>query len=89
MANEDSTPGIWQNERWTIVLAHVTHCIWSLGSASASREHADHLVIHFSDGGMLELYATDATGPEARTAARLEMGDSFVRALNQYWETKR
>ena len=82
MANEDSTPGIWQDDSVVLMLAHIAFCTWAgpddsdmpPGTKIVEREKADRLLVYFISKDTLRI------GPTS--------GDSLVRALNLYWETR-
>lgn len=78
MASDD-TPGIWQNATCTIVLAHVTSTWWMgldiiKGHVWCARASADRLQVLTASG---PFYIDNVVE-----------GDSFVRALNMYWEIR-
>lgn len=79
----DRTPGIWQNDLLAICLDKVAHTSWYWNAAPAyqqdrweqcPRAQAQRLHVHLTNATVLHI--------------SMKFADSFVRALNMFWETR-
>lgn len=69
-----STPGIWQDDRAGYVLAHVREWHWQDGINNSGVHRKILRVIYVSGADFHIIDQADA--------------ESFVRAVNLYWETR-
>lgn len=80
-----STPGVWQDDMFVIVLAHVVRCWWGKVSP-AYPTTGENVACEHANASFFAIDHVSCIGHPTQTLLTKTQGESFVRALNLYWE---
>lgn len=78
----DQTPGLWQDDEFVIVLSRVTCTAWSVAD-----EDDEWTTVPRSQADALRVWLHGDDEPIKLRPA--EKGESFIRALNLHYETRK